>query len=191
MPRFLHLAASATLFSFASFASFASFGCAGRAAVPHDESSVASAFRPHPHVLAAAATEEGGSAVAEPELKPLPPSKTRPKSTTQRTIGWFSLGAGVLSGGIAATTGVMMLHQADERRSGCSAAKVCSSDGFNANAQIAALSPWNIGSAVVAAAGIGLGAVLLLTQPRDDGKDTALVVSPASSGATVSLWRAF
>jgi hypothetical protein len=95
-----------------------------------------------------------------------------------RTIGWFSLGFGIAAGTVAIGTSFMMLSDVSTRNSDCTAAKVCSAAGLNANSQLGQLGPWNAATYVASALGIGVGAFLLLTNPSNGEKQTAIGVSP-------------
>jgi hypothetical protein len=95
-----------------------------------------------------------------------------------RTIGWFSLTLGLASATVAVGTSIMMLSDLSTRNSDCNAAKMCSASGVNANNQISQLAGWNTATYVVAAAGIGIGAFLLLTNPKHGETETAVGVTP-------------
>jgi hypothetical protein len=97
---------------------------------------------------------------------------------TARTVGWFSLTLGLASATVAVGTSIMMLSDLSTRNSDCNAAKQCSTSGTNANNQISQLAGWNTATYVVAAAGIGIGAFLLLTNPKHSEHETALGVTP-------------
>jgi len=84
----------------------------------------------------------------------------------------------------------MMLHQANLRNDNCDAAKVCNPDGITANGQLQGLAPWNVGAYVAAVAGLGVGTILLLTNPRN-ARQTAVDVSPNGSGAGLMLRSTF
>ncbi len=78
----------------------------------------------------------------------------------------------------------MMLHENSVRSSDCNAQKICSSAGADANNKIDAMAPFNAGSWIVAAAGLGVGAYLVLTNPpKSDASSTA----PAPSPPTASI----
>jgi hypothetical protein len=105
-------------------------------------------------------------------------------------MGWFSIAFGASAGLVALGTSIMMLHQADIRNRDCNAAKVCSADGVNANNQLDALAGWNVGSYIAAAAGLGIGTILVLTNPTN-GRKTAVEVSPNGAGAGLLLRSTF
>lgn len=108
-----------------------------------------------------------------------------------RMAGWISIGVGSLAGVVALGTSVSMLHDKSVRDAGCNASKVCSPDALGANADIAGTAGWNLGAYVVAAAGLGIGAFLVISNPADPETATAVGVSPTASGATVSLRGSF
>jgi hypothetical protein len=123
---------------------------------------------------------------------------------TARAFGWIVLSIGADATVGAVITSFILLHQKGVLDENCNAEKRCSSAGVDAAATIHALVPWNTAMWVVAAAGIGTGAVLLLThRPQkapSDAKDTArsakppppeLVLSPSPSGASFSLVGTF
>jgi hypothetical protein len=84
-----------------------------------------------------------------------------------------------------------MLADNSTRNSNCSAAKVCSSAGLSANSDLATVGGWNAAAWGIAAAGLGLGAYLVLTHHADRTTDTRLGVAPNGSGASFSLRTSF
>jgi hypothetical protein len=151
---------------------------------------------PHPIVAAAppASPESpappGIPAPGEPSAVPdtPPPSEnsqeTRSHETSphyerqmNRVWGWVSVAIGTESLGLAVATSVMMLHQNDLRKQDCTD-KVCSVAGINANKEIDSLAPWNVGAWVLAAAGLGVGTFLLLSNPSDKELGVQVGVSP-------------
>jgi hypothetical protein len=84
-----------------------------------------------------------------------------------------------------------MLVDMNARNQDCTAARVCSSAGLQANSQIATVADWNAGAWIIAAAGLGTGAYLLLTNPTDRAKATQVGVVPNGAGANVSLRTVF
>jgi hypothetical protein len=156
----------------------------------------ASAPPPHPIVAAAPPADVATPApdAASPPRAAPPPAEAPPESASSpatrsretsphyerqlnRIWGWVSLAVGVQAVGLAVGTSVMMLHQNDLRKADCEG-KACSAAGLNANAELASLSPWNIGSWVVGAAGLGIGAYLLLTHPSDKELGVQVGVAP-------------
>ncbi len=107
-----------------------------------------------------------------------------------RAIGWYSIGIGAGAGLVAIGTSIMMVHQASRRSDNCNAAKVCDPDGVDANQQLSALSPWNIGSYAVAVVGLGLGTILVLTSAKSH-REASIEVTPNGSGAGMQLRGTF
>jgi hypothetical protein len=153
--------------------------CAGRAPTPPPATAAATASSPH--LLVAAAAPETAT----------PPPAGRRSNGSARTIGWISIAVGGEAAVFAIATSVMMLNDKSVRDSGCDANKVCTSDGFSANSTLDALAWWNVAAYGVAAAGLGIGTVLLLTNPRDRESGAALVVSPNGTGANLAVRGAF
>lgn len=108
-----------------------------------------------------------------------------------RMGGWVAIAVGGLAGIVAIGTSIAMLHDKSVRDAGCDANKACSSDALSANADLAGTSPWNTGAYVLAAAGLGIGAFLVITNPSEPETATRIGVSPTASGATVSLHGSF
>jgi hypothetical protein len=156
--------------------------CAGRPPAARSPTGDAS---PPPHVLIAEATPE--SATPPP---PAPPVEAR-SSRSRRTLGWISVAIGSEAALVAIATSFMMLHEKSVRDAHCDASKFCSSEGFDANSSLEALTWWNVGAFGVAAAGLGVGAVLLLTNPRESERTTSIVVAPNGSGAGLGLRGTF
>lgn len=141
----------------------------------------------------------GPAPAADPGSPPAPlpaaeaqhaPNDARASKAMPRALGWYSIGLGAGAAIVAIGTSIMMLHQANVRDNDCNAAKVCSADGITAAQQLDALAGWNVGAYIVAAVGIGLGTILVLTNPTD-GRQTALSVSPNGSGAGLTLRSTF
>jgi hypothetical protein len=108
-----------------------------------------------------------------------------------RTWGWVLVGMGATAGTIAMGTSVLMLHDRSVRDAECNRDKACSASGLDANSQLRDLSGWNTGSWIVGAAGLGVGAYLLLTQRTDRGASTQIGVSPNVGGANLKIRAAF
>ena len=110
---------------------------------------------------------------------------------TRRTIGWISLAIGAEAAIVAGVTSFMLVHEKSVLDANCDANKVCNADGIDAKGAISNTVPWNTGASIVAAVGVGVGTVLLLTSRSDSGKDTALTVSPTPAGASLGLRSQF
>jgi hypothetical protein len=130
-------------------------------------------------------------AEAAPESAAAPPPAEGRSGRSRRTLGWISVAIGGDAAIVAIATSFMMLHQKSVRDANCDANKNCSPGGYDANSSLDALTWWNVGAFGVAAAGLGVGAVLLLTSPRDRERATSIVVAPNSSGAGLALRSAF
>jgi hypothetical protein len=152
-----------------------------------------------PAVVPAAAVPAPGplllaEAIASPPPAPPPRSdqtNERLEHDRARTYGWIAVGIGSVAGVVAIYTSIQMLNDKSIRDAHCNAAKACDADGFNANTDLAGASGWNIGSWVVAAAGLGAGAFLVLTNPSEKQKGTQVGVAPSGSGASLTLRGAF
>lgn len=135
------------------------------------------------------------------EAAPPPTPSSSPKSETPeerasrhlgRMWGWILVGGvGGPAGLVAIGTSVVMLADNSTRNSNCSAAKVCSSAGLSANSDLATVGGWNAAAWGIAAAGLGLGAYLVLTHHADRTTDTQLGVAPNGSGASFGFRTSF
>jgi hypothetical protein len=108
-----------------------------------------------------------------------------------RTFGWVSLAIGAEATVVAVATSIMMMHEKSVRDSACDAQKVCTPDGGEANDTIGRLAGWNVGAWAVAAAGLGIGAYLLLTNPSEGSRATAVTVAPNGSGLSLGVRSTF
>jgi hypothetical protein len=122
--------------------------------------------------LAQAGVPTDGSSATDASPPPIEPSRRRAAEpparsdpTLARTFGWVTIAIGSEASLIATVTGIMMLEDRSTRNQDCSAQKVCSSLGYNANSDIASTEVWNTGAFIVAAAGLSIGTLLLLTHP--------------------------
>jgi hypothetical protein len=116
-----------------------------------------------------------------------------PKSdpTTARIVGWVSIAIGAEAAGAAAATSILILGYKGTRDDDCNATKVCTGAGLNANSQIQAVQFWNAGAWVLAAAGLGVGAYLILSHPPGTRRGVAIGVQPNGSGVSLGLRSAF
>lgn len=129
------------------------------------------ASSPAPHPIVAAAAPAPPAPAAETRLQNERATEGSQDSghadrQTNRAIGWVAVAIGAEAGVAAIVTSFIMLHENDIRNDNC-ADKVCSTAGLDANARIGQLAPWNTAGWIVGAAGLGLGAFLLLTNPSD------------------------
>ncbi len=109
----------------------------------------------------------------------------------RRVLGWATLSVGAEAAVIAVVTSVMIEHQKGIRDDGCNAQKVCTTDGFNAANTISTIVPWNTATWFIAAAGIGAGTVLLLVSQPKSERQTAITLSPESSGLALGVRSTF
>ncbi len=84
-----------------------------------------------------------------------------------------------------------MLHDKSVRDGNCNAQKVCSPSGFSANGDIASLAGWNAGAWVVAALGLGIGGVLVLSDHAGSSQRAAITVNAVGSGAGLGVESSF
>jgi hypothetical protein len=162
------------------FTCVASFGCARQAVQPNT---------PAPHVmLAEAAPAPATPAPGQPSSNET--TDERHSRHAARRLGWISIGIGTAGGLLAFGTSILMLEDNSTRNSNCTN-KACTTAGFTANGQLSDLGPWNLGAWVVAAAGLGAGAYLLLTNPSDSSQQTQVGVGPTGSGTGLLLRSTF
>jgi len=137
----------------------------------------------------------GGASVASPAASSTSTNdETREERESRqlgRTWGWVAVGIGGAAGVVALATSGLMLVKKSERDDHCDAAKVCSQEGLDANGLLADLGGWNAGSWIVAAAGLGAGAVLLFTHPPDRATGVQVGLRSRGGGASLDLWTAF
>jgi hypothetical protein len=150
-------------FACAAIAALATVGCAGRSLPPQH----------------APSTSESA------------PSSASSSSRSAHTYGWVSVGVGAEGAVAALVTSVMILHDKSVRDANCGTEKICSAAGLDANQDIGLLEGWNTGAWIVAAAGLGIGAYLILTEPADGGKRTALAIGAIGSGTGLGLRSSF
>ena len=112
-------------------------------------------------------------------------------SGSARTAGWITLAIGAQAAAFALGTSGILLYANGVRSSQCSDQKVCSQEGVDANSRIKSLSGWNAGAWAVAAVGLGVGAYLLISNPPDSDKRTAIGVGPNGSGVGLNLRSIF
>jgi hypothetical protein len=109
----------------------------------------------------------------------------------RRVLGWVSLTIGAEAAVIAVATSLLIEHQKSIRDDNCNAQKVCNTAGFDAVGTIDTIIPWNTGSWFVAGVGLGAGAILLvISQPKSEPQ-TAITLSPGSSGLGLGVRSSF
>ncbi|MGA2451084.1 MAG: hypothetical protein ABTD50_20685 [Polyangiaceae bacterium] len=158
---------------------------AGGACAPHSSVAVEAPVQP-------LRLSESGPTAAQSSASSgsVTPERERESRELGRTWGWvLAAGVGGVAGVFAVGTSVAMLLDKGIRDSDCNASKGCSPSGLDANTQIANLANWNTAAWILAVAGVGTGAYLLLTNPSAQGTQVGLV--PNGSGANVSLRTVF
>jgi hypothetical protein len=114
-----------------------------------------------------------------------PASETGDSNKTTRYAGWIVFAVGAQSAILATATSLLMLHENSVRNEDCNAQKVCSSDGLQANGKLSEAGAFNAATWIVAAAGLGVGAYLVLTNPpTSDGSDKSSSTPPKSAPPT-------
>jgi hypothetical protein len=108
-----------------------------------------------------------------------------------RMWGWTLIGLGGSAALIALGTSYWMLHDKSARDSNCDADKVCNPTGLSANNELGQMVGWNIGAWAIAAAGLGVGAFLVLSNPSDKEMGTQVGVAPTGSGTGMVLKGTF
>jgi hypothetical protein len=106
-------------------------------------------------------------------------------------VGWVSLAVGAEAAVAAIVTSVMLVHQKSLLDGQCNSDKICSQSGLDAAGAISSLKPWNTGTWIAAAVGLGAGAALVWTSQPDQPAATAITVMPEGSGAGLGLRSAF
>jgi hypothetical protein len=109
---------------------------------------------------------------------------------SNRALGWVVLSVGAEAAVVATITSFMMLHQNGIRSDDC-VDKVCSAAGLSANETLHNLEWWNAGAWVVAVAGVGVGAIVLWTNPTDAALHAEVGIAPTGSGSSLLLRGAF
>jgi|HubBroStandDraft_6_1064221.scaffolds.fasta_scaffold1500892_1 hypothetical protein len=153
----------------AAFFALVCAGCAGNGAGPRD---------------AHDAEATAGAGAASPPL----PHDGR---ATRRTLGWVSLAVGAEAAIVAIVTSGMLVHEKSILDAQCDAQKLCSPAGLDAAGSISSLTPWNTGTWVAAALGVGAGAALLLTGRPDAPGSTAITWTPDGAGPGVGVRSRF
>lgn len=150
-------------------------GCATQAAPPQTPGSNTEAVAPSPQAKAADKKMDDEAS-----------------NENARNLGWISIAVGAGAGAIALGTSGVMLYDMSVRSSDCNAQKQCGTRGTDANSQIASLAGWNLGAWIVAAVGLGAGAFLVITHPKETQKGTTAVgVTPNGSGLSFGVRSTF
>jgi hypothetical protein len=106
-------------------------------------------------------------------------------------LGWVSLAVGAEAAIVAIVTSGMLVHEKSILDAQCDAQKLCSPAGLDAAGSISSLTPWNTGTWVAAALGVGAGAALLLTGRPDAPGSTAITWTPDGAGPGVGVRSRF
>jgi hypothetical protein len=154
-------------------------GCAG--APPAKDPAAEAAAKP---------ADNSSIASADPSTT-TPHLPLRSDASVPRAFGWVSVAVGAQAAVIAITTSFMMLYENGVRSDECNSQKICSPRGIDANSRIDALAGWNAASWAVAVVGIGAGAYLILSNPPESQKTTAIGVGPDGSGMGLNLRSTF
>lgn len=144
-------------------------GCAGQAPPPQN----------------AADTKSANETASSNSNGDPPASESADSNKLTRYAGWAVVALGAGAATFAVATSVMMLHESSVRSSDCNAQKVCTSDGVAANDKLGLMGAFNATSWVVAAAGIGVGAYLVLANPPRD--DASTIKPPQSTSPTAEI----
>jgi hypothetical protein len=168
-------------------------GCNGASAPPRDASSARvqaeGAAESQPADTAPPQAETAGATAGDSSTYGSDPG--RDPHVMRRVLGWVSLSIGIEAAALAGVTSALIEHQKGVRDDNCNAQKVCNAAGFAAVNTIDSIVPWNTASWFVAAAGLGVGAVLVITSPRESTRRTAITLSPNSSGLALGLRSTF
>ncbi len=171
----------------------AAAGCNGSSAPPRDASSTrvqtdgVTESQPAGTAPPPAATPEGAAGNDSSDGS----NPGRDPHRMRRVLGWVSLSIGIEAVAVAVVTSALIEHQKGVRDDNCNAQKVCNAEGFAAVSTIDSIVPWNTASWFVAAAGLGAGAALVITSPRESTPRTAITLSPNSSGLGLGVRSTF
>lgn len=166
--------------------------CAGWTAACAPQSTLSVESPSQPLILPGSAASPAASSSSSGSATEPGALDERESRQLARTWGWLLAGGvGGVAGVVALGTSVVMLVDMNTRSNDCNTARVCSPSGLEANSQIASIADWNAGAWIIAAAGLGTGAYLLLTNPTDRAKGTQVGVVPNGAGANVSLRTVF
>jgi hypothetical protein len=168
-------------------------GCAAspanRAAVPPAQGQAA----PHPGLAAAVPAGSDGTQAAQASdarRRRDEPGDDRVTRQRNRALGWVFLSVGAEAAVVATITSFIMLHESSLRSADCPD-KVCSPAGLSANVTLHNLEWWNAGAWGVAVVGVGVGAVVLWTNPSDAALHAEVAIAPTGSGSGLRLRGTF
>lgn len=112
-------------------------------------------------------------------------------SSNQRSVGYVVGGIGLAGLVVGTVAGVMVLERKGTVDDNCDAAKHCNQEGFDAAESGRTLGVVTTTGLVVGAVGVGLGAYLILSSPKERGPQTALVPSGEPNGARLTFVHSF
>jgi hypothetical protein len=115
----------------------------------------------------------------------------RAPSSNQKTVGYVLGGVGLVGLAVGAVAGVMVLEKKSTVDDNCDAARRCNQEGFDAAESGRTLGVVTTAGLVVGALGLASGAYLILSSPKEQGPQTALVGSATPRGAGLSLIHSF
>jgi hypothetical protein len=116
-----------------------------------------------------------------------PASESADPNKLTRYTGWIVGAVGAQAAVLAVATSFMMLHENSVRSSDCNAQKVCTSDGVDANNKLGLMGAFNATSWVVAAAGLGVGAYLVIASPPKNDASTMKQLQPDTPTASIGV----
>jgi hypothetical protein len=141
--------------------------------------------------MAAAVGAIGCAARARPPQDVSDAQRPRATSDSTRAYGWVAMGAGGSATLLAVGTSILMMHDKSVRDGNCNADKVCALAGFNANEDLKYTAGWNVGAWIAAAAGLGVGSVLILSTSDGAGGRSDVTVKPIGSGVGLGVGSTF
>jgi hypothetical protein len=147
-----------------------------------DATGASPAPAPPPEAPAAATSSTGDDYGSDPGRDP---------HRTRRDLGLAFLSIGGEAAIVAIITSAMLEHQMGIRDEGCNAQKVCDTAGIDAVHTISTIVPWNTATWFVAAAGLGIGTVLVVISLPHSERRTAITLSPNESGLGLGLRSSF
>ena len=133
-------------------------------------------------------------ASAKPEVGAMPPKRdeTPAKGSALRTAGFVIGGVGVASLVVGGVTGIVTLGKASTVKDHCPDESSCDAEGSSAASSGKTLSLVSTITVIVGIAGIGAGALLVLTNPsKKDSLSGALTIAPGPGDAGLMLKRTF
>jgi hypothetical protein len=127
-------------------------------------------------------------------IEPSPSNESARRSgegSIRKPAGYVIAAVGLAGLGVAAYTGVALLHDKSAVNDHCDASKHCDSRGMEAVSSINTLKPWNAASWVVGVLGLGFGGYLILTSPKSTLPYTTVGWAQNANGASIVLTGGF